>query len=49
MTLYLVVEFHNDEPQQDGESMHAGFFNDHADIDAFCNHLHHALKMAQGE
>ena len=43
---YLVVEFHNDE-QQDDESMHAGFFNDHADIDRFAQHLHDILTTAE--
>ncbi len=43
---YLIVEFHNDEPQG-GESIHAGFFCTHEDIDRFAQHLHNILTTAE--
>ena len=45
---YLQVQFKDEEPGQ-GESADMGYFCTHEDIDAFCNHLHHALKLANGE
>ena len=45
---YLKVRFFN-EDAEGGDTTDMGFFCDHEDIDAFCNHLHHALKLAQGE
>lgn len=43
---YLTVEFFNDDPAND-DSEHAGFFNDHQDIDRFARHLHSILATAE--
>ncbi len=45
---YLKVQFRDDEPAQ-GDASDMGYFCTHEDIDAFAGHLHHALKLAQGE
>ena len=45
---YLKVQFRDDEPAQ-GDASDMGYFCTHEDIDAFCGHLHNALKLAQGE
>jgi hypothetical protein len=42
---YLRVEFVHDEPAE-GETAHMGFFDSHADIDAFAARLHEMLDAA---
>ena len=44
---YLKVQFKDEEPVT-GSETDMGYFCTHEDIDAFCEHLHHALKLANG-